>query len=286
MQNCLDINLSEYILQHLPHQRIGFYLQENQPWEMAFIHSWKSAGHGVLVGVPHSTVRYWDLRYFFDPRSYLRTGKYDLPLPDKVGLNGQAALSAYKGGGYPPDQIVEVEALRYEYLIDVLSLAKNNNKPDTPFVDVLILGDYMPVVTHKQMQWLNDAAQLLPKNIRFTVKPHPNCPVDGSLYPELELHIIHDSLAEILCEYDVAFTSNITSAAVDAYYAGIPVISMLDGETLNMSPLRGIEDVLYVTCSRELVTGLKKFQISKKPVTKAYFCLDKNLPRWRKLMKL
>ena len=87
VSNCLFINLLERTLKRLPHQELGVYLLENQPWERAFVHAWKAAGHGRLVGVPHSTVLYWDLRYFFDPRSYRRTGKNDLPLPDQVALN-------------------------------------------------------------------------------------------------------------------------------------------------------------------------------------------------------
>ena len=64
MLNCLWLNLFEDALGRMPHQRLGIYLFENQPWEMAFIHAWRKAGHGELLGVAHSTTRFWDIRYF------------------------------------------------------------------------------------------------------------------------------------------------------------------------------------------------------------------------------
>ena len=84
--NCLVLNLFEHTFRRLPQQNLGIYLQENQGWEMAMIQAWRAAGHGRLIGVPHATVRYWDLRYFYDPRTYQRTGKNDVPLPDKLSL--------------------------------------------------------------------------------------------------------------------------------------------------------------------------------------------------------
>ena len=89
MSNILFLNLFESALGALPTQRLGVYLQENQSWEFALIQTWKAARHGRLVGSQHSTVRYWDLRYYFDSRSYYRDGTNILPLPDKISLKIQ-----------------------------------------------------------------------------------------------------------------------------------------------------------------------------------------------------
>ena len=48
----------------LPRQRLGLYLCENQGWERIFIRAWRKHGHGKLIGVAHSTIGYWDMRYF------------------------------------------------------------------------------------------------------------------------------------------------------------------------------------------------------------------------------
>jgi surface carbohydrate biosynthesis protein (TIGR04326 family) len=281
LSNCLALNLYESVLRRLPRQKMGVYLQENQGWEKALIYAWKASGHGRLVGVPHATIRYWDLRYFSAKSNYLRTGRNDLPLPDVVALNGPAAIVAYRQGAYPRKDIIEVEALRYLFLAK-----KRAVKAAEDSLCVLILGDYLSSATKQQMAWFCAAAPHLPPSARCLVKPHPNCPINAADYPGLRMEITNDSFDQLLGGCDVAYTSNITSAAVDAYYAGIPVISVLDGNALNMSPLRGTPDVTFVSSPAELSVALLQMKRIKHGRPAAYFCLDLQLPRWRKLLNL
>ena len=73
--NLLWIELFDQALRDAPRQDKGFYLCENQGWERAFIHAWRKHGHGELIAVPHATVRFWDLRYFADPRTVRSFGR-------------------------------------------------------------------------------------------------------------------------------------------------------------------------------------------------------------------
>ena len=280
--NCLALNLFEKILSQLPRQKLGIYLQENQGWEMAFIHAWKAAGHGRLIGVPHTAVRYWDLRYFYDPRGYLRRTKSDLPMPDQVALNGPIALKAYRDGGYPEDPIIEVEALRYSYL--KARDYKKTKEENSPSLKILICGDILPAINQQMMQWLEVAATALPSSTRYTIKPHPVCTIKASDYPSLTLHMTNAPLGELVADCDVAYTSNISSAAVDAYCSAIPVVQVLDGNTFNMSPLRGLKGVIYVTNPEELAVALRSTQQNIAVPAEPYFCLDNALPRWRGLL--
>lgn len=283
--NCLALNLFEKTLSRLPHQKLGVYLQENQGWEMAFIHAWKAAGHGKLIGVPHTTVRYWDLRYFYDPRSYFRRAKNDLPMPDQVALNGPAALKAYREGGYPENQLVEVEALRYLYLT-TKDNAKSQNADSSHPLRVLVCGDILPTASRQMMRWLELAAGNLPATTRYTIKPHPACAIKAGDYPALMLQMTNAPLVELFADCDVVFTSNITSAAVDAYLSAIPVVQVLDGSTFNLNPLRRLKGVMYVTNPTELAVALDKAKQRERVLAEPYFCLDKELPRWRKLLGL
>jgi surface carbohydrate biosynthesis protein (TIGR04326 family) len=283
--NCLELNLFERTISRLPHQKLCVYLQENQVWEMALIYAWRAAGHGRLIGVPHSTVRFWDLRFFYDPRSYQRTGKNDVPLPDKMALNGPATMKAYRKGGYPENQMVEVEALRYLSLGNQ-SPARGKTEGNAGILRVLVLGDYLIATTQQQMQWMEAAAQGLPADTRYVVKPHPFCAIKSSDCPSLQMEITNAPLAELIADCDVVFTSNITSAAVDAYCAGLPVVTVLDGNSFNMSPLRGLMGVMYVTNHTELVAALLTARDCARVMPEPYFCLDKGLPRWRKLLGL
>lgn len=286
VSSCLFLNEFESLLNRMPRQKLGIYLQENQPWEMAFIHAWKASGHGQLVGVPHTTVLFWDTRYFFDPRSYQRSGCNDLPMPSQVALNGPASMGRYRDGGYPEDQVVEVEALRYRYLGNLPLVCPATEGNTTKALHVLVLGDYFPDVTRHQMELLLSAACTLPADTRYTVKPHPAGVIKTSDYSALQLHMTGAPLAELLADCDVVFTGNITSAAVDAYCFGVPVVSVLDGDMFNMSPLRDMRNVVYVTNSDELAAALCNAKRHKYVLAEPYFCLDKTLPRWRKLLGL
>jgi surface carbohydrate biosynthesis protein (TIGR04326 family) len=282
MINCLRLNLFEDTFRNIPHQRTGIYIQENQPWEMSLIYSWKVAGHGKLIGVPHTTVRYWDLRYFLDKRSFL-SYKNNFPIPDIVAVNGNVAYKTYIEGGYPPALISKVEALRYLHLLDVIE------KPSLKFsnkdaLSILVCGDILSATNEKMLDWLNSALPILPYNLIIKVKPHPARSIDPEKYPSLNLKIFNEPLHHLLSEVDVTFTSNITSAAVDAYFSGVPVVSMLDGDSFNISPLRGLNGVSFVTSSSELASALLNSRGKENLQTEPYFYLDRKLPLWRKLL--
>lgn len=286
ISNLLYYNLFELALKSLPKQRVGVYLQENQGWEMALNYAWKAAGHGRLIGTPHSTVRFWDLRYFFDPRSYCRKGGGDLPLPDKIAFNGIAVREAYQEGGYPLEDMVEVEALRYLHLCNVGTEADIVSPPSNGPIRVLVLGDYLLSNTQQQMRLLEKAMRLLPQPVIITVKPHPNCPVRLEDYPMLRMDVTMEDISKLLAGCDVAYTSSVTSAAVDAYCAGVPVVTVLDPNILNQSPLRGREGVLFASTPEELASALIFAASAPRlvAVQQDFFTLDSKLPRWRKLL--
>lgn len=286
MSNVLYLNLLESAMKCLPKQQAGVYLQENQGWEIALNYAWKAAGHGRLMGVPHSTVRYWDLRYFFDPRSYSRKGGRSLPLPDQVLFNGPAMFDAYKNGGYRVEEMVEVEALRYLYLCNNgiqpnLACDESNSA-----LRVLVLGDYLMSNTQLQMRLLEKAIQLLPQPVKITVKSHPNTPVQMTDYPKLKMEMSMEPVSALLAGCDVAYTSSVTAASVDAYCSGVPVISVLDPNALNQSPLRGRNEVLFASTQQELASALTYVASTPRSALgqQNFFTLDPQLPRWRKLL--
>jgi surface carbohydrate biosynthesis protein (TIGR04326 family) len=286
LRNVLDVNLFESALKVLPTQRVGVYLQENMSWEFALINAWRSAGHKRLIGTAHSTVRFWDLRYFFDLRSYVRTDKNDLPLPDNVALNGEAMMKTYLAGGYPSRELVEVEALRYLHLVQTLGEKGSTLNMSKPLLSVLVAGDFLFRNTKLQMSLLEKAARLLPENMRIIVKPHPLCPIFAEDYPSLDMEVSEESIANLLQSSDVVYASSITSAAVDAYCAGVPVVCLLDLNTLNMSPLRGRPGALFASSPEELASKLL-FAAGAPPFTEQredFFTLDLKLPRWRALL--
>ena len=285
ISNLLAIELFDKALGDVPHQKKGLYLYENQGWERALNHSWRKHGHGCLIGVAHSTVRFWDLRYFEDPRTTRATGLYRMPRPDLVALNGKAAVDACLSVGYAEEAIFKCEALRYGYLTR-LDVHGRRDRERNGGAKVLVLGDVMVVATSRLLKLLERSARNGPDGDIYVVKPHPNCPVDLEDYPSLSLKIVADPLAVILRDYDVAYGSNGTSAVVDAYLAGVPVVVMLDERELNFSPLRGRPGVRFVSTPEELTKALhaaSEERLSRRD-SSDFFFLDPELPRWSRLL--
>ena len=286
ISNCFFLNLFESAFQKLPFQRQGFYLLENQAWERSLIYAWRKAGHGQLIGVQHATVNALDLRHFNHPDEYSNEQILALPLPDKIAVNGDASRKMYRDGGFPEDRLLKVEALRYLYLDSLKDRVHSTVARDR--VRLLVLGDYLPTVTQKQMQLLSDAFSNLSGKVEIFMKCHPACPIDLANWPLLEITIFDTPLDQLINEYDVAYTSNATAAAVDAYLAGKKVLTMLDPDTFNMSPLRGFPRVQFVVTPDDLIQHL--FHDEETQCTSLhsddnlFFYTDFNLPRWNKLL--
>ncbi len=287
ISNLLWIELFDRALRDLPHQDKGVYLCENQPWERALIHAWRKHGHGQLIAVAHTTVRFWDLRYFSDPRTLRSLEPCAMPQADLIALNGKVAIDTYLAADYPKESIVECEALRYGYLSNLPSGHLPSEVAEAP-IRVLIFGDYMASCTIKMLQLLEAAALRISVPATYTVKPHPNYLVKAADYPSLHLSVVMDSLGEVMHSFDVAYSSNMTSAAVDAYFAGLPVVVMLDEAELNFSPLRGLPDVPFVGTSVELAEALQAMSrgLAGRPVREDLFFLDPELPRWTRILSV
>jgi len=95
-----------------------------------------------------------------------------------------------------------------------------------------------------------------------------------------------EPIEKLLAVCDVAYTSSTTAAALDAYCAGVPVVSAFDQNTLNLSPLRGQEGVFYASSPEELASAIASAAAGKRSTegNRNFFTLDPNLPRWRKLL--
>ncbi|MFM8852826.1 MAG: hypothetical protein ACKOGL_06475, partial [Acidimicrobiaceae bacterium] len=157
--NCLRFNRLESLISTMPHQKLGVYLIENQPWEMAMIHLWRKFRHGKLIGVAHSTVRFWDLRLMSDTRQF--NSNSAMPRPNCVAVNGALAKSSLLESGYPASEVVEVEALMYLHL----KATKTKHKSNSPKT-ILVATDYLDSATQAQLRLLEQVVALNPSKYR------------------------------------------------------------------------------------------------------------------------
>jgi surface carbohydrate biosynthesis protein (TIGR04326 family) len=278
----LWIELFDAALRDMPRQRRGLYLYENQAWERALVFSWRKHGHGQLIAVPHSTRSFWDMRFHHDRRTLDDIEATALPLPDVIAVNGAAARAAFIEANYPGQMLVDAEALRFEHLNQQRS-AHAPKATGLP-VKILLLGDYTHERTARLLKVVAGSLQLMAVAPTLVMKPHPNCAVDPDEHEVLDLTILSEPLGSIIQDFDIAVCSNGTSAAVDAFEAGLTVAVLLETSELNISPLRGrrCAELAFFSTSAELALFVNKSL--GRPIVRtrrdAQFHLDPSLPRW------
>lgn len=281
IENLVWIFQMDQAFREMPKQKLGLYLQENQGWERGLIAAWKKYGHGTIIGVPHSTIRFWDLRYYDDKKLFQNPNKWSQPQSDYVALNGPYSLSAFKEAGYAVDSIVCLEALRYlNYGIanTVVGARRTKGKKN-----IIILGDIMIESTQALLKQLQNIS---PSWTSLSIKLHPGGLIDLRNYSDLKLVEEKGALSSILSNYDTAIVVGSTTAALEAYLDGLKVILFLMKGELNMSPLMGFKDVNVVKSATDLEDALNSTHTTNKDDSerKEYFWSDSQLPRWRELL--
>ena len=272
--------LIEKYLSKVPFKSVGFYIQENQPWETILIYLWRKYNHGNIIGVPHTTVRFWDLRYFFDSELYLKPSPF-LPFPDYIAVNGSFARHQFILNKVPPNKLIQVEALRYLHIKPQNSSINSIKKE----INILMCGDYLSSTNRKMVFCLKELYILFGYKILLSVKAHPAKPIPLSYFEGLNVIFRSESISDLLNEFDFIFTSNISSAAVDVYLSGKPLIQFVDWMYFNMSPLREVDGIHYISNGKELFSVIYNWNGTDKIIKKDYFYLDSRLIKLEKLLE-
>jgi len=282
-RNCIYLRLFENICEQLPIQKMGVYLQENQPWEISLLYAWKRYGHGEIIGVPHSTIRYWDLRYHFHPDNFDLPLNLRAPAPDKTSPNGPVSMLNLVNSGCPESNIRVVEALRFLYLNrSRLKASDRNQQPN--HLRILVVGEVTVDTNEKLLSWIKAAIPALPSDSKVVFKPHPALGIGAYTLLGADISIFDGSISDALSDCNVVFAGPITSASVDAYCSHIPVVQMLNPDSFNMSPLVGLPGIKFVSTSNDLPKAIMESAKSVHEDTSQYFFLDNELPRWRSLV--
>jgi surface carbohydrate biosynthesis protein (TIGR04326 family) len=287
IENLLFIEAIECCLKELPKQKLGVYLQENFGWERAFIKAWKKYQNVDLIGVPHTVIRYWDLRYFEQSKTFnLKGNSSNIPLPDYVAVNGPIAENMLLEAGYNSKVLVQVEALRY------LNSQENNKLRETDFVNnevrVLVCGDIDVESTTEMLYGLKqfiNTNKTFNSKLKFFYKSHPINNLDLKSIGIDHVETTSKKINEIIYDFDIAIVTDSTSAGVEAYLAGLSVIVFSYPKRLNFSPLRGLKNVSFVRNAKQLIQLLNSISsFPKKEDSETFFWSDPKLPKWSKLL--
>jgi surface carbohydrate biosynthesis protein (TIGR04326 family) len=282
--NSVTRRLLDRCLQEAPRQAKGFYLWENQGWEAAFIHSWRSNGHGRLIGIPHATIAFWHLNNYDDPMIFNMNQANGKPIPDFLAVNGPAARAMLVESDYPEKRLQDVEALRFQYLNGLGVRQSAVSGDEAAPLRVLMLGDFTRDQTLAMAKCLSQALDGIKASVEVTYRPHPVCDVFLDELCGVATNVSRKPLLEILHQYDWAFSSNSSSAALDAYLGGLRVAVFLDDASLNHSPLRGENGVYFVNDHNALSRLLRDNPAHCKGTVDKYFWLDPHLTRWSRLI--
>ena len=283
-RNLFYMFLFKKALANLTNQEKGFYLQENQGWEYTFIHSWKKSEHkSSLFAIPHTPIKFWDLKGISDKKIYSQASKLLLPLPDYIGVNSDISKNMHLKNGVPPERLVSTEALRYLHLNHSSNCTLKNLKISK--YKVLLLGDIIKTNTLEQMKILKQSLKYISKPIQYILKPHPATPITAKDCPDIDLMITDKSINEIIDCCHLAYATSTTSASFDAYYFGAKVVTIINHQGLNASPLRGFSDAVFVSTPIELANILNNInKIKKEPKTRENILyIDVDIPRWKKI---
>lgn len=288
LKNLLWLCGIEKELEEIPKQRLGIFLLENQPWEIALMSAWERAGHGELIGVAHTTVRFWDLRYALTGLA-LKSDPSNCPSPDHIASNGPLATRALLEFGVPENIIVEVEALRYLDLGREIAVTTDVQSTDAQDLRVLVLGEYEPEAALRQMKFTKEAIDNLPGNYSVVFRPHPASGVSHQppiRNPETPLELTFE---ESLSHSDVVLVGETSSVGIEAYAKVKHVAIIADHSLLPTNPLRGREFVEILNTVNDLKSWLLAVRAGTRGDVPEFdpselFTLDPSLIRWKGLL--
>ncbi len=255
------------ILGSLNKQKLGLYINENQNWEYLFVKSWNKHNHGKLVSVQHSTVRFWDLRYYY--REWLN----DDLTANFISVNGNAAKNRFLESNYPSNKIIKLESLRYNYLLNFKKSIKTISSKN-----ILVLGDILFSNTFKMIQ----VVEKISKNDKynFTFKSHPGGIINSQLLKNFK--ITSQNLNELFNYFDTIICPASSGSSVEAIFVGLKVILYIDNE-VNTSPLYGYINSMSFLTSTELLYCLER--PNNVVNSQEFFYLDGDYNKWNQLLK-
>lgn len=294
MENCLWVRYFDRALARRDAYRFGLYLQENQPWEMAFVSAWRRNGHGTLIGVEHTTVRFWDLRLIKRPP--LRDlGRAQMPRPHRTVLNGPAAELALAGMADLADVTTGAEALRFLGEFGAWSATRAARRGGGP-LSLLAVGEYDPGYAADQRRLLRDLASAASQSgtpVAITWRPHPAAVGTPTDLPDGTVIDQASPLPDLLAACDLALVGDFSSSVLLARSIGVPVAVLLPARTLSSDLLA--DPAGTVATAAELLDLLVTAAHPPEPGVTAtatgqggiehVFHLDSELQRWRAILR-
>ena len=289
LENILYFYLFESLFLKLSNQKKIVFLHENLPWEKSLSFFAKSIHDSKLLATIHTNVRYWDLRYSF-LESKSKNANNTPFVPDIYCCNGKHQRSALAEAKYPIDRLQVIEALRFEFLNTITIKNNKQSNKSKSSKKILIVGCYVKEnndillnLSHKLFSKFNNKVDIF-------YKPHPGLSYPHSFNNENIQEVDNISLA--LEEADLVITGPLTTTSLDAYLLRIKVFVIISHNTLNMSPLRGVDDSVFISNLNEFIESdpdllFEKIESAQESLSiNNFYYFDNRYSRWNKQLGL
>ena len=274
--NLFNIVTINEILKKIPKQKIGFYILENQSWEICLIKLWRKYNHGKLVGYINSSIRFWDLRYFKSKQLYLDKNSN----PDLYFFNSKLFMDVAISNYYPKKKSKIVEALRYIHL-------KKNIYKKIPNKKILIIGDINEQENFYILSRVSNIHSTL-KEYKFYFRPHPANSLKA--LNKMKLHypyiiFLKNSSVFNTSKFSNVICSNGTSAIMDCIILKLKFFTIKAQNSLDLFAIdSNIWRKKQLSNDEEIISFIKN--PPKKIKNKFTLNLDNNLVEWSKFIKL
>ena len=229
--NLYYFNLLKLLIKNESKLKCCFYLFENQSWERSLIYNLNQNSTKIKkFGVIHSSVRFWDLRYV-----KMQNLCNDINLKkffhEKIIVSSETFKSILIENNYK-DEIILAETLRYQDILNFnkeIYLIKNKN-------EIIILGDYSININKK----MEDCVEYLLNINKFKVicKPHPLNDFSKKLYKKYKIIKSSEKISDLSKKFNNFIVPNTSTVGLELYLMGKNVITVLDNNLINYSPLK------------------------------------------------
>lgn len=228
------------------------FLWENKPFEHALVSAVSRHSHKSSIGYAHSVIRRLDHRYFDETHGSGLDNARRRPTPTMYAVNSPVAHEHLRRLGPPNTRVVEVEALRYAPL-----QVAERVRPSR----LLVLGDISRTESERLLTLTVSAVERSPASLELWFKPHPGSPSHSEMALRLGFSVTFDHLAELAPDLLLAIVGVAGAASVDLTLLAVPVITMLDARTPNLSPLAGISGANFARSASQLSEFIKTPQL-------------------------
>ena len=249
-RNLFYAALFENLFSEIRVQSKVVYLQENMDWEYSLLEIARKYSAAKIIGFPHTSISYWDLRYSYPRIEHVPVVDLMMPIPDVIAMSGPLAKESFlEKNPWLVDKLVDVEALRYIKPCP-RTRGRTQQKSQPSRLSILLLGVYTERETELLMSLLMDALPRIKTvyDVKLAIKFHPACnmkAVADRIFRS-DFDVLEGDIYSLSEQFDIVLCGSY-SACLDVVISGVQPFVYADPSGPVISPLYGTNLAIFVS---------------------------------------